>query len=458
MLKKHHKSFQRYQKIVDIALVSFSWFISYLIRFELLSGGQTGLESEFLKIWPFLVTITLTSLHRNDLYKSLRFTSRYKEILNLIKGNFLAVIGLVILLYFGNDERVSRLTIIIYFLLSTTILTVARILMRNFLRLLRLKGKNLRHILLIGNSPLLSDYVNTARAYKDSGIRFLGWIDSNELAVKHNIKEINIEYSELRNENTPDAVILAYSGASSYKTHEFLSKNYNDIVPVQILPDLSYSMVGHQIEDFGGIPLLSVNQPSFNTFELILKRLVDFLGAGIGSLLISPLLLFIALGVKLTSPGPLLFGQTRIGLNGEEFKMWKFRSMRVAVDGEDTKEWSNKENPRKTRFGDFLRRTSLDELPQLLNVLIGHMSLVGPRPEQPYFVEKFRHEIPGYMLKHKMKPGMTGWAQVNGWRGDTDLNKRIECDIFYIKNWSFIMDIKILFLTLFKGFINKNAY
>jgi lipopolysaccharide/colanic/teichoic acid biosynthesis glycosyltransferase len=147
-----------------------------------------------------------------------------------------------------------------------------------------------------------------------------------------------------------------------------------------------------------------------------------------------------------------------VGLDGEEFMMWKFRSMRVATGDEDKTEWSNKDNPRKTKFGDFIRRTSLDELPQLLNVLLGNMSLVGPRPEQPFFVEKFRHEIPGYMLKHKMKPGMTGWAQVNGWRGDTDLNKRIECDIYYIKHWSLWFDIKILFLTIFKGFINKNAY
>ena len=201
-----------------------------------------------------------------------------------------------------------------------------------------------------------------------------------------------------------------------------------------------------------------MNQPSFNPVELFGKRLIDFFGALIGSLLISPLLVFVALGVKFSSPGPLLFGQRRVGLDGEEFMMWKFRSMRVATGDEDKTEWSNKDNPRKTKFGDFIRRTSLDELPQLLNVLLGNMSLVGPRPEQPFFVEKFRHEIPGYMLKHKMKPGMTGWAQVNGWRGDTDLNKRIECDIYYIKHWSLWFDIKILFLTIFKGFINKNAY
>lgn len=329
---------------------------------------------------------------------------------------------------------------------------------RNFLRYLRTKGKNLRHVLLIGNSPLLSDYVHTARTYKDSGIRFMGWIDSEGLADKVKIPIIQQDYKSFRESATPDSIIISYSGESSIKAHQFIASNYNDVIPMQLLPDLTYSLVGHQIEDFGGIPLLAVNQPTFNPIETFLKRSIDFLGALIGSLLISPLLLFLTLGVKFSSPGPILFGQKRIGLDGREFTMWKFRSMKLATGDEDKTEWSNKDNPRKTRFGDFIRRTSLDELPQLLNVLFGDMSLVGPRPEQPFFVEKFRSEIPGYMLKHKMKPGMTGWAQVNGWRGDTDLNKRIECDIFYIKNWSLWLDIKILFLTIFKGDGFKNAY
>lgn len=247
-------------------------------------------------------------------------------------------------------------------------------------------------------------------------------------------------------------------GEKSFRTSEFMAKHHNDVTPIQILPDLSFSLVGHQIEDFAGIPLVTVNQPTFNQFELALKRTLDVVGVLIGGLFISPLLLICAIGVKLSSPGPIFFGQRRVGVDGSEFLMWKFRSMRVADDSVQTKEWSNKENPRKTRFGDFLRRTSLDELPQIWNVLVGDMSLVGPRPEQPFFVEKFRHEIPGYMLRHKMRAGMTGWAQINGWRGDTDLSERINCDIYYIKNWSFIFDLRILFLTFFKGFVSKNAY
>lgn len=458
MLQEHRNSFAISQKILDAIIVFAAWMISYYIRFHLMSGGQPGLQMEFVKIGPALAIISLYAFYKNDLYRSLRFTNRYKEIFSVIRGNFVATVGLVILLYFVSDERISRLTILIYLLVSSIMLIANRLAVRNFLRFLRTRGKNLRHVLLIGNSPLLTDYIHTARTYKDSGIRFMGWMDSDGLASKEDIPIINDDYKTFREKASPDSIIISYSGESSVKAHQFIASNYNDVVPMQLLPDLTYSLVGHQIEDFGGIPLLAVNQPTFNPIEIFLKRLIDFLGAAIGSLLISPILIFVTIGVKLSSPGPILFGQRRIGHDGKEFLMWKFRSMKVASGDEDKTEWSNKENPRKTKFGDFIRRTSLDELPQLLNVLVGDMSLVGPRPEQPFFVDKFRNEIPGYMLKHKMKPGMTGWAQVNGWRGDTDLTKRIECDIYYIKNWNLWFDIKILFLTIFKGDAFKNAY
>ncbi|MCR9205914.1 MAG: undecaprenyl-phosphate glucose phosphotransferase [Halobacteriovoraceae bacterium] len=458
MLQEHRNSFAIGQKLLDAILVFIAWMIAYYVRFHVMKGGQPGLEMEFVKIGPFLVLISLYAFYKNDLYRSLRFANRYKEIFSVIRGNFMATIGLVILLYFVSDEKISRLTILIYLAVSSFLLIIARILVRNFLRILRTKGKNLRHVLLIGNSPLLADYIHTARTYKDSGIRFMGWIDSDGLAKNEEIPEIEVDYRAFRESAAPDSIIISYSGNNSVKAHEFIANNYNDVIPIQLLPDLTYSLVGHQIEDFGGIPLLAVNQPKLNPVEIFVKRVIDFFGATIGSILISPILLFLTLGVKLSSPGPILFGQKRIGHDGKEFMMWKFRSMKIATGDEDKTEWSNKENPRKTKFGEFIRKYSLDELPQLLNVIFGDMSLVGPRPEQPYFVEKFRDQIPGYMLKHKMKPGMTGWAQVNGWRGDTDLTKRIECDIYYIKNWSLWFDIKILFLTIFRGDGFKNAY
>lgn len=455
MLKENHRSFEMLQRVFDASLASACWLAAFTFRFKVVGGAQSGLDTLFLKLTLVVVLLTWWAFGSQGLYRSQRFSSRFREILAVFKANNLAVIGLVIALYFFAGDRVSRATILLYYVLSTFLFIFTRIMIRNALRALRARGKNLRYVLLAGNSSQLSSYVKTVRSFKDSGIRFLGWIDSEGLATQHEIPAIS---SKEELEHKPDSIVLSYTGAESAKTSEFLAKHHNDVVPIQILPDLSFSLVGHQIEDFAGIPLVTVNQPTFNSLELALKRALDIFGVVIGGLIISPLLIFCAVGVKLSSPGPIFFGQRRIGMDGDEFLMWKFRSMKIADSSTQTQEWSNKENPRKTKFGDFLRRTSLDELPQLWNVLVGDMSLVGPRPEQPYFVEKFRHEIPGYMLRHKMRAGMTGWAQINGWRGDTDLNERINCDIYYIKNWSFIFDLRILFLTIFKGFISKNAY
>ena len=198
--------------------------------------------------------------------------------------------------------------------------------------------------------------------------------------------------------------------------------------------------------------------PLSNTFNAMLKRIVDIFGALVAIVLFSPVMLFSCIMIKLTSPGPLIYRQTRVGLHNKPFEMYKFRSMAVQTEEKEKKAWTVKNDPRVTGFGKFMRHTSIDELPQLFNILKGDMSLVGPRPERPFFVEKFREEIPRYMVKHQVRPGLTGWAQVNGYRGDTSIRKRIDCDLYYIENWTLGLDFKILFLTFFKGFVNKNAY
>lgn len=458
MLKTYQNSLSSLQKVLDLLLVVACWAISYFIRFYYLPEGEQGLEVLFLKMTPVLTGITLYCFYKNDLYLSQRFSHRYHEILSVLRANTIAVVCFVLLLYFFGSERLSRLTLVIYYLTSTLVLISFRMIVRNFLRSLRKRGQNLRHILLVGNGTPLKKYIDNSRIFKDSGINFKGWIDSEGMAKEFGIPQIEKPYSEVKEQIAPDAIVLSYQNKDSNKVEEFIGGNYNDVIPIQILPDLSYSLIGHKIEDFGGVPLLTVNQPTFNQFEMICKRLVDFLGSLVGILLISPILLLLSMLVKISSAGPIFYGQERLGLDGGTFLMWKFRTMKMASGNEDETEWSNKENPRKTKIGDFMRKTSLDELPQLWNVLKGDMSMVGPRPERPFFVDKFRTEIPGYMLRHKMKAGITGWAQVNGWRGDTSLTKRIECDIYYIKHWSFWFDIKILFLTFVKGFINKNAY
>lgn len=212
-------------------------------------------------------------------------------------------------------------------------------------------------------------------------------------------------------------------------------------------------------EDLMGLPVINIRYvPLTNTLNWVTKRFVDIVGSAAGLVLISPIMLLTALAVKLSSPGPIIFKQERIGLHNKPFWMYKFRTMEIQKESAEKRAWTVKDDPRVTKIGKFLRRTSLDEFPQLYNILRGDMSLVGPRPERPLFVEKFREEIPRYMIKHQVRPGLTGWAQINGYRGDTSIRKRIDYDIFYIENWTMGLDIKILFLTIFKGFINKNAY
>lgn len=230
--------------------------------------------------------------------------------------------------------------------------------------------------------------------------------------------------------------------------HTKFVPDYNNIIPTK-----PYT------EDLLGLPVINIRRvPLSNALNMVMKRAVDLFGAVVAIILFSPVMLITAILVKTTSNGPLVFKQERVGLQNRPFYMYKFRSMVVQNEIVEKGEWTTKNDPRVTPIGKFIRKTSIDELPQLFNVLKGDMSLVGPRPERPFFVEKFKEEIPRYMVKHQVRPGLTGWAQVNGYRGDTSIKKRIEYDIYYIENWTIGFDFKILFLTFFKGFINKNAY
>lgn len=230
--------------------------------------------------------------------------------------------------------------------------------------------------------------------------------------------------------------------------HTKLVPDYYNIIPTR-----PYT------EDILGLPVINIRYvPLSNAFPAMIKRLLDIIGSLVCIAVFSPVMLLFAILIRTTSPGPVIFRQERVGLHNKPFMMYKFRSMVVQDNRTEKKKWTTRDDPRVTRVGRFMRKTSIDELPQLFNVLRGDMSLVGPRPERPYFVEKFQEEIPRYMVKHQVRPGMTGWAQVHGYRGDTSIRKRIDYDLYYIENWTLGLDVKILFLTVFRGFVNKNAY
>ena len=266
--------------------------------------------------------------------------------------------------------------------------------------------------------------------------------------------------SALLEVNHPDEIAITLGLSEYYKLERIVAMCEKAGVHTKFIPDYSKIIpTKPYTEDLLGLAVINIRHvPLSNTFNMMVKRAMDIVGSLICIVLFSPVMLITAVLIKLTSPGPQIFTQERVGLHNVPFRMYKFRSMEVQTQSEEKKGWTVKNDPRVTPVGRFIRKTSIDELPQLFNVLKGDMSLIGPRPERPQFVEKFREEIPRYMVKHQVRPGMTGWAQVNGYRGNTSIRKRIDCDLYYIENWTVGLDIKILFLTVFRGFVNKNAY
>lgn len=290
---------------------------------------------------------------------------------------------------------------------------------------------------------ILDDNITAGTMYK--GVKVIGRIANlNVILPENRLDEIAITLGLSEYYRLEEIVALCEKSG----VHTKFIPDYNKIIPTK-----PYT------EDILGLPVINIRYvPLSNTFNAMIKRIMDICGSIIGIIVASPIMLVLCALIKLTSPGPLIYRQERVGLHNQTFWMYKFRSMEIQPEAEEKKAWTVKNDPRVTAIGRFMRRTSLDELPQLFNILKGDMSLVGPRPERPFFVEKFREEIPRYMVKHQVRPGLTGWAQVNGYRGDTSIRKRIECDLYYIENWTVGLDIKIMFMTIFKGFINKNAY
>ncbi len=444
MLKANERSFSFGQKFADTVIVCATWL--WVTKFQI----------HLISLCFPLAFFTFYFFSRMGLYKSQRMKRISEELITVGKSQLLSIIAfsLALISYRGIDFDYQNITN--YLALSSICFFMLRIALRISLRTLRKYGKNIRHVTLAGHGKVLESYVETMHNFSDAGIQFNSWIDSNGVNEKWQIKEKGKSLQASLQTDRPDFVIISYPSSETHKIDQLLKENYNDVLPLIVLSDLQFSFLGFQIDTIAGFPALILNQPNYSAIDALSKRLFDFVVSLVSLILLSPLLLLICLLIKLTSKGPIFFSQERIGLDGRRFKMWKFRSM--IVNAENQSKWTVENDPRRTKLGTFLRSTSLDELPQLFNVLIGNMSLVGPRPEQPQYVEKFKHEIPAYMLRHKMKAGITGWAQVNGWRGNTSLNKRIEYDLYYVKNWSLGLDIKIILLTAWRGFVNKNAY
>ena len=371
---------------------------------------------------------------------------------------------------FGLRRFVSHLSyfstkmILAFFAANIILLEAERISIRIFLRSLRTNGYNQKHVLLIGYSRAAEGFIDRVSVNPEWGYHVQGILDDHRPAgfayKKVQVLGPTNHLEDFLASNTLDEIAITLSIKEYSNLEQIVAACEKSGVHTKFIPD--YNNIIPTIpymEDLQGLPVIHIRHvPLTGVFNATMKRIVDLAGALFGLIVFSPLMLVTALLIKITSPGPVLFSQERIGLHNRPFKMYKFRSMEVQDPGRERSQWTTPHDPRVTPVGRFIRKTSIDEMPQFFNVLIGDMSLVGPRPERPLFVEKFKEEIPRYMIKHQVRPGLTGWAQVNGYRGDTSITKRIEHDLYYIENWSLGFDFKIMFLTVFKGFINKNAY
>ena len=356
------------------------------------------------------------------------------------------------------------MTFLCFWVLNILALFFFRGIIREILRALRRRGYNLRHILIVGTDRLAREVAQKINRHLEFGLNIVGFLGRKPEQVGEGIDGIKVlaTYADIKNiisEKGIDEVIIALPFEEEKLMRTILGSISNEMVDIKVVPDLSqFFTLRKGVEELDGLPIINLRESPLYGWNGVIKRLFDIIGSFIAIMVFSPLMLFIIIVMKFTSPGPIFYKQKRMSLDGRSFDILKFRSMRVNTEEETGAVWTKENDPRRTRLGVFLRRTSLDELPQFFSVLRGEMSLVGPRPERPVLVEQFRQHIPRYMLRHKIKAGMTGWAQVHGWRGNTSLEKRIEYDLYYIENWSLWLDLKIILKTIPAVLKGKGAY
>ena len=472
MIKDNQKRLNRMHVLLDILVTVVAYALAWFI---VISGKVLPIDEGVLKpqvyfmALIFIVPIYLILYASFHLYVPKRIQGRRSELANICKAN---VIGLMLFTFvlFGLRRFVSHLSyfstkmILAFFAANIILLEAERISIRIFLRSLRTNGYNQKHVLLIGYSRAAEGFIDRVSVNPEWGYHVQGILDDHRPAG-FAYKQVQVlgptnHLEDFLASNTLDEIAITLSIKEYSNLEQIVAACEKSGVHTKFIPD--YNNIIPTIpymEDLQGLPVIHIRHvPLTGVFNATMKRIVDLAGALFGLIVFSPLMLVTALLIKITSPGPVLFSQERIGLHNRPFKMYKFRSMEVQDPGRERSQWTTPHDPRVTPVGRFIRKTSIDEMPQFFNVLIGDMSLVGPRPERPLFVEKFKEEIPRYMIKHQVRPGLTGWAQVNGYRGDTSITKRIEHDLYYIENWSLGFDFKIMFLTVFKRFINKNAY
>lgn len=467
MIKDNQKLLNRLHVVIDAAVMVFSYVAAWYLRFK---SGIFELDpwflslQEYMKILIVIVPMYLILYYIFQMYTPKRVQGRRLEAWHIIQANAIGVMAFILLLYLMKQPDFSRKMIFIFFCTNVFTEVTVRNIIREALRNLRKNGYNQKHILLIGYSRAAEQYIDRIKANPEWGYTIRGILADN-VPRGTEYKGVKVigrteNLTIILPENCLDEIAITLGLSEYHKLEHIVNMCEKSGVHTKFIPDYNNIIpTKPYTEDLLGLPVVNIRHvPLSNALNAFSKRCIDIFGAVVALVLFSPIMAVVAMIIKFTSPGPLIFKQERIGYQNRPFYMYKFRSMVVQEEAKEKKGWTTKNDPRVTPIGKFIRKTSIDELPQLINVLKGDMSLVGPRPERPQFVEKFQEEIPRYMVKHQVRPGLTGWAQVNGYRGDTSIRGRIDHDLYYIENWTLGFDFKILFLTFFKGFINKNAY
>lgn len=466
MIRDNQKHFNRLHVLLDALVIVISYVLAWTIQFRLIVPSQRGRlpVQTYMSALLFVVPGFLLLYYALNLYTPKRVQGRRLEAGNVFVANILGLLGFIFALYLIKENNFSRSMIFMFIGINIILTILERNLIRLALRNIRSRGMNLKHMILVGYSKAAEAFIDRVKDNPQWGYQINGILDDN-YGPGTDYRGIRVigtsqDLEEILAANKQDEIAITLGLDEYYKLRSVVAACEKSGVHTKFVPDYGNIIPTRPYtEDLLGLPVVNIRHvPLTDNFNRLVKRIMDIVGALLAIVIFSPVMLFTAVMIKITSPGPLIFSQIRVGLHNRPFRMYKFRSMMVQSEEKEKKGWTTRNDPRVTPFGRFIRKTSIDELPQLFNVLKGDMSLVGPRPERPQYVEKFREEIPRYMVKHQVRPGMTGWAQVNGYRGNTSIRKRIEHDIYYIENWSVGLDLKILLLTAVKGFINKNAY
>lgn len=457
-MQNNQKGLTLFQVLSDGILVFASYFLALQVRFVWLDGVMT----EF-NLWTLQAVLAagvyslalVVAFYLCQLYESFRFNHIEKELVRVAVINGVGALILMSFLYIFRMEQISRMAVFLFWIISTVLVGAKRWIVKGMLHRFRAKGYNQRHVVVVGCGHLAQQYVDDIRENPHYGVVVDGYVGrSSRPRMGKSLGEYEA-LEQILAENQVDELIVALEPEEIRFMQPTIAAADKEGIRLSIVPFYNDYIPPHPtIEAVGNSRVINMRAtPLDRAGNALLKRTMDIAGSLVLIILTSPIMLAVAIGVKLSSPGPILFCQERVGRNKKVFKMMKFRSMRIT--GTEDTGWSTDRDPRKTKFGSFIRKCSLDELPQFFNVLKGEMSLIGPRPEVPFHVNHFKEEIPLYLVRQQVRPGITGWAQVNGLRGDTSIEERVKYDIWYIENWSLGLELKILWKTAFGGMINS---